>query len=730
MEKLPDFEELNKEEKIEEVIEKPETPEVKLDSALEKELEKENTEIKNELEQMPVEEREKIGVSFHNFGFFAKELKSQAMAWIFENAGGDKKEAQETEGFTGSVKRWLNGYAQSYRKDEAAAKKNIETTKEFDLSLKQVGNVGFITGEAMKYGRTVADVIGWTAGSPLRYVMLGAQIFSRGAEAAKEARLMNVEVIEKTRIKDVDEAADEAWKIYENAQAKAEEKGEKVSKQNLEKTYVENLPEDLLKRLEKSEPGMATGILQRVLKKDLEFAIKHGKVNESRLKEYDKMISQYGEIDALAMGAKYAETAGKAIVAGVQIETAALLFQRMPEMINKLMELGSSTAYGNELPEEILKGHDNIEILKGEIVSETEVKAPVDEKLMELATIKKGEGIEHALIRQLMAEPEKFEFKGNAEDLKSWAGGEAHRIAIKSGYVDINTGEEIRIGTEGRDKAAYMLEKEGNEIKIKEYFKGEKDFDLKEEHIAAKDYKSAKFEGVEKESYEYIEKPKVKLTPEKMAEMADKEYIIEESYSQRIAEQERLKEIERAEMREKLEYYDERYNEQERLKEIEIQKASELKIFAADLAKEYPKGVKVNIDNDALLAMKERGIDFQKGKLTNLIGDKGEERVLDFEPIGKQITQKIDVSKEGDNLLVKVTDTDRTVQKLYITDQNRLGILRDDFESYKKLAETAASKPAAVELPKSELDKDLELVEKGISKKQPEIDQSWTKGLK
>ena len=42
-----------------------------------------------------------------------------------------------------------------------------------------------------------------------------------------------------------------------------------VTKEFLEKSYVENLPQDLLERLKKSEPGTATGILQRVLKKDL-----------------------------------------------------------------------------------------------------------------------------------------------------------------------------------------------------------------------------------------------------------------------------------------------------------------------------------------------------------------------------------------------------------------------------------------------------------------------------
>ena len=67
------------------------------------------------------------------------------------------------------------------------------------------------------------------------------------------------------------------------------------------------------------------------------MAIKYGRVNETRLKEYDRIISKYGEVDALAIGAKYAETAGKAVIAGVQIETAMLLMQRLPEIMENYL---------------------------------------------------------------------------------------------------------------------------------------------------------------------------------------------------------------------------------------------------------------------------------------------------------------------------------------------------------------------------------------------------------
>ncbi|MEK9168253.1 MAG: hypothetical protein AAB698_00430 [Patescibacteria group bacterium] len=298
-------------------------------------LTEEEKKIEAEIEKMPDIERGKIGFGFHNLDFFTQEGKSRNMAKICERfASGE-----------GTIGRFFSAMAGTYRKNENMTKKRSEGGFFGGFQ-----NKTFLLGNIMKYGRTMADVVGWTAGSPLRYVMLGAQFFSRGAEAAKEARLKNEEVIEKTRIKDIDEAAEEAWRIYEMAQKKFG--GENVSKENLEKAYAENLPQDLLNRLKKSEPGMATGILskifQKILRKDVEFAIKHGKFSESsfdnRLKEFDRLIGHYGTVDALAIGARYAETAGKAVIAGVQIETVALLMQRLPEIMSKLPSIYEHTA--------------------------------------------------------------------------------------------------------------------------------------------------------------------------------------------------------------------------------------------------------------------------------------------------------------------------------------------------------------------------------------------------
>lgn len=446
----------------------------KLNLEIEKKLEKESVEIKEEIEKIPEEEKKKIGSGLLNLGFYATKLKSDAMAWICDKAViGIEKPIQEQ----GAIKRFLVSVAETYKKDSEKASKQIELPASL-VSIKSASSTGQIISGILKYGRTVADIVGWTAGSPLRYVMAGAQFFSRGMEAAKEARLINAEIIKKTRVKDIDEAADEAWKIYEIAKIKAGIGN--VTKEFLEKSYAENLPQDLLERLKKSEPGTATGILQKILKKDLELAIKYGRVNKARLKEYDKMISQYGNVDVLAMGAKYAETAGKAVVAGVQIETAVLLMQKLPEIMEKLssisifenepqkieeLKIGGKVAWQRqELLE--LKQQSTLDAAK-EIAGKADLEK-AQTHLAEISTIQKEEGIEHALIRQLNDNPQKFGFDGdinNKTELKIWANNEAHRLAIKSGYVDSKTGTETWIRG-GKEKPIFVILQDDKTIKF------------------------------------------------------------------------------------------------------------------------------------------------------------------------------------------------------------------------------------------------------------------------
>ena len=111
---------------------------------------------------------------------------------------------------------------------------------------------------------------------------------------------------------------------------------------------------------------------------------------------------------------------------------------------------------------------------------EAPVEPTITEETMKMATVGKGEGVEHVFRRQLEANPEAFGFKGDPTDIKAvheWSGGAAHRIAIDKGYVDSGTGEEIWVkdmgpkGAEGNP--AYVLEADGSgKVGVKEFFDG------------------------------------------------------------------------------------------------------------------------------------------------------------------------------------------------------------------------------------------------------------------
>ena len=138
-----------------------------------------------------------------------------------------------------------------------------------------------------------------------------------------------------------------------------------------------------------------------------------------------------------------------------------------------------------------------------------EIHVPASEKLgglSEAAIVQKGEGIEHAFIRQLSDEPEKFGFTGDSKNddaVSEWAGRQAHNLAIKAGYVDLETGSEIRVGGKG-GAVAYGLEKDSSgNFKVNEYLKdAEGNFVGKEINEVAKDLDGAQFE-TDRESYEY-----------------------------------------------------------------------------------------------------------------------------------------------------------------------------------------------------------------------------------
>ncbi len=98
------------------------------------------------------------------------------------------------------------------------------------------------------------------------------------------------------------------------------------------------------------------------------------------------------------------------------------------------------------------------------------------EDTLKNATVHKGEGVEHAFIRQIKADPNlaqelanKSGFKGdltNEKILERFAGQQAHKIALQTGYVDRATGAEVRVAE--ADKVAYEIQNTNGQITVLE----------------------------------------------------------------------------------------------------------------------------------------------------------------------------------------------------------------------------------------------------------------------
>lgn len=153
---------------------------------------------------------------------------------------------------------------------------------------------------------------------------------------------------------------------------------------------------------------------------------------------------------------------------------------------------------------------------EAEIAAAAEAKAEKAEaEDLKLATVGKGEGVEHALIRQLAADPKAYGFEADSTSqkaVKAWAQRRAHQIAILAGYVDVKTGDEVRVRGKGGE-ITYLLSVDADgKMAVEEYTLGsDGNFktDPDQTNDLAASYKAAQFQGTGQgpggmQSYEYL----------------------------------------------------------------------------------------------------------------------------------------------------------------------------------------------------------------------------------
>lgn len=306
-------------------------------------------EIKKELEYVPIIDREVLEKGFNNIGFRIERAKNDFFANTFAKIASKSEKG-------GFIARLTKSAAASFRKDADSAFKKATAVEESGIKSK-FSNVAYIAKNILRPLRLIADATGLSPTGIQRYMMVVGMATSRATGVLKETRFANEELLNQTRIDDVEKATTEAWEIYESAQQREEKSGEKVSAEELKAAYLQKIPQDLQKRL--SDTTTANEMTKSLFRKHIEFDV--GRLNEdiedidaldlsdqeknskkeelvrsweARLVDYDRVLTTVGTVDAWAMSGRYAESVSKNIVRALTVQTLYLSVDKLFEGIS------------------------------------------------------------------------------------------------------------------------------------------------------------------------------------------------------------------------------------------------------------------------------------------------------------------------------------------------------------------------------------------------------------
>jgi hypothetical protein len=319
-------------------------------------------EIASQIEQLPEEQRFSVGAALETIRYDVARGVSETASYVFSGVG-----ERLNGGATGRFFKAIGDvYAERAEENSTQLKELVETRKsgsQAGIRYQDIANVGSITANALRYGRILADAAGYTASAPLRWVTLGATLTKEAADITKEARFTYDEVKEKTRVRDIEDAEREAWAIYERAlknkgiDSLDAANGMGVSSKEILDAYREEMPKDILRRLsEEPVPGTGTKIIEGMYRRYMAWRaegierkiIEIEKGEESSdmkairkrelllrfgrskvLNDFDRMLSQQGPIDRIAMNADIGAKISGAVVYGVMGQSITILFDRI-----------------------------------------------------------------------------------------------------------------------------------------------------------------------------------------------------------------------------------------------------------------------------------------------------------------------------------------------------------------------------------------------------------------
>lgn len=354
-----------------------EVPSADLEAQLEEQL---NEELER-INQLPPKERAGIIEGIANAGYWMQRTKSNVLKKVTASLAmiGNKDAA---------LNKYLKEFSHTYERDAARAEKMRTQQKG---ALASAAGLGALSGNLIRLGRASYELFGGSFRSfnPFRHITAGSLFVARGAEAGKEMRLNNEQLIAKNRpmaevdfskklskkqVQALDEMHEQARLMYEGSGAadiritgpdgKVDQA--KLAEANglMDKAYVENLPKDLAERLSRLNVSGVNLLEKFLLDNDVKSGIKavskrlekvenNPKLSadekarkrqailassEKLLKDLDRMIGDQGAVDWLAYAAKKTEWTGKAVANVMLVDSIRLAVQKLPELSEMIRE--------------------------------------------------------------------------------------------------------------------------------------------------------------------------------------------------------------------------------------------------------------------------------------------------------------------------------------------------------------------------------------------------------
>ncbi len=440
-------------------------------------------EAKKIFEETSIENVDNVNAGFAGLGFEINKFKNEkfrdGFAYAASTLGKDKNAGK----FFKELSKIFDRDAKAADDSLEALKKDIKEGKNSFLSLKNMSGQAALIGNATMYGRLAFDIFGGgiAARVATRFGMGVAMATSVAAEAGKEMRANSEELINSTRVEDIDEAFEQAMKIYEIAKetdGKVDQNGN-PSKESLDKAYQETIPMDILRRLAQNKKGTTNFVdkifrwrIEKVAKKlsdqldDINASslskeekeikksnVLYGFLRSPMLKDFDRVVGQAGMVDRSFMLLRTLEQAGKLATYGMIGDTLIRsLWSAVPNLVSSV-EAAETTGFSNPVAESVVaKPQVNDSSLNaGEVISNVDTKfAPLATFIGMSYEVKAGDNLTTIIYNQLrdsgmlkglsreenLKIVETFKHKFEVADIKA--------LGISSGNIDlIKPGEKI-----------------------------------------------------------------------------------------------------------------------------------------------------------------------------------------------------------------------------------------------------------------------------------------------